>query len=573
MPDQTNHSKSQIDWREFTALACLLSLRNSGQLDPHAIDDEEDLDELDRFHSDDASVVTTSTDLIAQAEPDGLKKRFLDRLAELLAKEKGGTHVASAVIRDESQEGRRVDIWVARNCGFEKCRGTVKTADEVLLEKVRMALGSHSQPYFGGTTPAIVLPGLDVSDLLPVLQPIDEELWQAMLVYSIPRLKDYRKDLKNCFLKNKARLRSFLEREGGSLTEAQRTLQTTLRHIFDECHRFNQADTQPGLESLVLECFQLRQRSDTLPLIESILDSSTVARKLHTRICYLGRLRTAYYTFLELAQTFPPSTQIIIHCTPKSKPSKTRHVPLTLGQTFKLLNLEMSETLFRTHVNPCMTLSEGQHEFEILQKQKAYVHAEIQLLHHAVKDRLKDIFPYIGASKRSCFLCASFIKANGGFEIRGTHGHLYSKWYVPQTDSLAAEQASHLVHSLLKIQKSLKRQLCIPAVKPANCIAESSIGLTVNMDDGNGTTESISSMEHYRQQKATREYNQAKLDRIQMLFREAERKEGKAGANSNIQSIPNSNVLFLIFSRNSALTTSVLQTLCRQICMHHEAQE
>ena len=107
MPDQTNHSKSQIDWREFTALACLLSLRNSGQLDPHAIDDEEDLDELDRFHSDDASVVTTSTDLIAQAEPDGLKKRFLDRLAELLAKEKGGTHVASAVIPLDTETGPR----------------------------------------------------------------------------------------------------------------------------------------------------------------------------------------------------------------------------------------------------------------------------------------------------------------------------------------------------------------------------------------------------------------------------------------------------------------------------------
>ena len=150
--------KTQVDWREFTAFACLLALRNEGQLDPQATDGVDELNELDGLSDDNAndSVDTMSTDLIAQAKPDCLRKKFLDRLAELLAKEKGGTHVSSAFMKDEIHGGR-VDIWVARNCGFEKGTGTVKTADEVLLDKLQVALESCSQPCSGKTIPAIVL--------------------------------------------------------------------------------------------------------------------------------------------------------------------------------------------------------------------------------------------------------------------------------------------------------------------------------------------------------------------------------------------------------------------------------
>ena len=157
---QESRLKSEVNWREFTSFACLLSLRNGGQLDPTAVDGVDELDELDDINNDDSeSVKTTSTDLIVQPKLDGLRKRFLDRLAELLANERGGTHVSSAIMSDQIH-GERVDIWVARNCGFEKRNGSVKTADEALLDKLQLALRScsqESQPSSGKTGPAAVV--------------------------------------------------------------------------------------------------------------------------------------------------------------------------------------------------------------------------------------------------------------------------------------------------------------------------------------------------------------------------------------------------------------------------------
>ena len=355
-----------------------------------------------------------------------------------------------------------------------------------------------------------------------------------MLVYCNPRLKEFRKDLKNCFLRYKARVRTCLGREEGSLTEAQRTIQVTLRAISNECHRPSQTGPTPALEPLVMKCFQMRQLVGAFPLLESILGDSTAANKLHVCICFLGRIRTAYDTYMLFAAAFPASTKITIYYVPKPKPSKIKHVPLTLLQAFNLVELELSESSFRKHINPEMTLSEASHAFEARQKQRAYVHAEIQLLHCAAKDGLHDLFPYIGASKRSCFLCASFIQANGGFETRGTHGHLYSKWYVPQTGGIAAEQAGYMIHSLQKIQRSLKRQLRTPIAKPTSRIPESSIGLTEVTDSRNGITEPNSSIERYCQRKAAQESNQV----FRRQGRQADREEeGEAGANSIIQGL------------------------------------
>ena len=158
MPTQGNQPEPQVDWREFTSLACLLSLRLGGRPSPQAADSVDELDELDGLNNDDTngSIGTASTDLIRQSKLDDLRKRFLDRLAELLAREKGGTHVASAFMNNESQEAR-INIWVARNCGFAKSNGRNNTADEVIIDKLKAVLECCSQPGFGKTVLAASL--------------------------------------------------------------------------------------------------------------------------------------------------------------------------------------------------------------------------------------------------------------------------------------------------------------------------------------------------------------------------------------------------------------------------------
>jgi hypothetical protein len=47
-------------------------------------------------------------------------------------------------------------------------------------------------------------------------------------------------------------------------------------------------------------------------------------------------------------------------------------------------------------------------------------HADIRLVHN-----------YIGISKRSCYLCAAFIRFHGQFFMEGAHQQLYSLWTIP----------------------------------------------------------------------------------------------------------------------------------------------
>ena len=351
-----------------------------------------------------------------------------------------------------------------------------------------------------------------------------------MLVYYDSRLRAYRKDLKTCFSRNKARIRNCLAQEAENLTEAERSVLAALRNIFDECHRPVQGGSKPPLESLVMECFQMRGASGALHHLEDILESPAAAKRLHICMCYLGRLRTAYHTFFQFATALPAFTKVTIHCVTKPKISQMKHAPLTMAQTFKLLELELSEPSFRRHISSGMTLSNGANAFGVLQKQIAHVHAEMQLLHHAAKEGLRDIFPFIGVSKRSCFLCASFIKADGRFTTRGTHGHLYSKWYIPQTGQIAAEKAAQINTSLRRIQHSLKQRLRIPIAVPAKQIAESSVGLSQTLDEPRGQM-----TQHYLEQRTAQEHNQAFFRELQQVARNIEEREIQ---NSNTQAQP-----------------------------------
>jgi hypothetical protein len=65
---------------------------------------------------------TTDQDQLRQPQArDKLRKRFLDRFAELFAAERKGHFVAAAVLRESDCEDR-VDIWLARNNGFSTSR-------------------------------------------------------------------------------------------------------------------------------------------------------------------------------------------------------------------------------------------------------------------------------------------------------------------------------------------------------------------------------------------------------------------------------------------------------------------
>ncbi len=53
------------------------------------------------------------------------------------------------------------------------------------------------------------------------------------------------------------------------------------------------------------------------------------------------------------------------------------------------------------------------------------------LLFYETHADIRLVLKYIGLSKRSCYLCAAFIRFHGHFVIEGVHQQLYSLWTIP----------------------------------------------------------------------------------------------------------------------------------------------
>ena len=78
-------------------------------------------------------------------------------------------------------------------------------------------------------------------------------------------------------------------------------------------------------------------------------------------------------------------------------------------------------------------------------------HAELQLIiFYEQNHRLTLFSPYIGCNKRCCYLCYSFIKEHGRFQVDGCHQSLYSLWTVRETISFADEERAAAFKRALK---------------------------------------------------------------------------------------------------------------------------
>ena len=70
-----------------------------------------------------------------------------------------------------------------------------------------------------------------------------------------------------------------------------------------------------------------------------------------------------------------------------------------------------------------------------------------------------DLFPYLGCSKLSCFMCDRFIQSLGKFKTRGCHGRLFKPWTVPSLDRLLPGQASQVSKTLISVQREVRKKL------------------------------------------------------------------------------------------------------------------
>lgn len=136
---KTNPEASNIvDSTRFAALSNLLSMRNGGQLElPVELDDfakwDEELDDDDIEDAD-----TNLPTQITGSENRDLKKRFLDRLGELLSRQKGGYDVVCCVMQEGESD---VQIYVTKNAPFIQPDYKFMKSLEILLAAISNATG------------------------------------------------------------------------------------------------------------------------------------------------------------------------------------------------------------------------------------------------------------------------------------------------------------------------------------------------------------------------------------------------------------------------------------------------
>jgi len=90
-------------------------------------------------------------------------------------------------------------------------------------------------------------------------------------------------------------------------------------------------------------------------------------------------------------------------------------------------------------------------------------HAEMQLLayHGSMKDvrNATHVFPYIGSSRRTCWLCEQMIRGHGYFTSRGSHGEVSAHWTINPTFALGPSCNLKLTEALYNVQFDMVSRL------------------------------------------------------------------------------------------------------------------
>jgi len=214
--------------------------------------------------------------------------------------------------------------------------------------------------------------------------------------------------------------------------------------------------------TLVTKAFDLRETRNVQELLRTSVHATPRTAKLWESIYFLGRIRTAFLTFLKTAHQLPSFSNVAIHLIAREKTAQNAlEGALRLKDVFNLLKIPLTESSIKEVVGQKWTVMRAEKEFASRQKQKLNVHAEVQMVLFFSRNEghFKECVPYFGCSKYCCFMCSHFLRAYGGIGTRGCHGRLFKPWTVPEAVSLAVGQAERIARAVRQLQKDVQKEL------------------------------------------------------------------------------------------------------------------
>ncbi|KAG6330496.1 hypothetical protein ID866_8592, partial [Astraeus odoratus] len=471
--------------KEFISLANLLSLRNGACLGPRDRRDDETEDDMDSVH-------------VFTGEENDLKRRFLDRFAEVMSRDKGGKHVASVALSesrnelnlDVSSDTEKATLLVARNEEF-------KDVDRNFCHKAEKLMATIAKTTLGGTKDNAA----------------ETALWEELLQHNEPRLEYYAMRFQGSvaaftrdgFLDNippyciaavardNSDVQTFCEDENiGPYSKATHNVymkfaQEQIRQLRDVlCSESRRIQ----LRLLTERAYSVRHMV-SVKIFVSSCSNYPLARKLLSDILFLGRLRSCYFTLLRAAETIRGihNLSIVLVDRPPLRAPPTS-LP-SLAEVFRWLNMSLDTAAVQTLLYKQATVAVVEQRFMECQTESCCrpfpTHAEIQLIFYIAQTTstqtiLKEVYPYIGCSKLCCFLCSTFIQSfgQGGpfFKTRGCHGKIYPFWSLPDTDGLQGDVAMELYSALRKTLHLLAHEMKKPIALTPLHVPESSAGIT-----------------------------------------------------------------------------------------------
>lgn len=438
---QPTSDRNATPLKDLATLIDLLSLRAGNPIRPTISDvvelDSDDL--LEEGHDfSDVGESDKPVDQDGEQRPfDSLRRRFLDRIAELFAAERNGSFVTAAVLREVEREDR-VDIWVARNNGFKENKDKeMITATELALNK--LARDEHH----------------DITDLR-----------QHMLQYSSLRIKHYN----DVLMKTLAPL----EKISTSSADEHATIWNDIHDNFFRQSPLTETDLQRSERLVILGADVRRAIHAGIDLYKGLRGSNWACKAI-TTLCLVGKFASACHNFVQATTKIWPGYTFKIIVLQMPSPARVPKGSANIVSAMREVGVPSNHPAARAYNNK----PGAEAKFAIKQNQHAYVHAEVQLLFYLAKNRIQDMFPYVGASKLPCVLCATLLRVEGKLECRESHDHFYEKWMVPEVETLPRDIRQDMWGVVARLRDCLRDALLSQPAKGGDFRPESTVDMTV----------------------------------------------------------------------------------------------
>jgi len=483
---------------DLATLIDLLSLRAGKPIQPAIFDavgiDSDDLAQ-DGHDSSDALESGNAADQSGQQRPfDSLMKRFLDRIAELFAAERNGSFVSAAILREVEREDR-IDIWIARNNGFKRDK------DREMIIATELALNRLARDE-----------NHDMTDLR-----------HHMLRYSSLRLKHYNDALTKTLAP--------LEKIFTSSPDEYATIWNDIHdHFFRPPRPLLETELQRS-ERLVTLGEDVRRAIHAGIDLYKGLRGSNWARKAITMLCLVGKFASACHTFVQSATEIWPGYTFKIIGLQVPSPARVLKGSVNILSAMREVGVPSNHPVAQAYNNN----PGAKAKFAKKRKQHAHVHAEVQLLFHLAKNRIQDMFPYVGASKLPCVLCATLLKVEGKLDCRKSHDHFYEKWMVPEIETLPRDIRQDMWGVIARLRDSLRVTLLSQSAKGGDFRPESTVDMTIASRLTTAALETMSS----RLASAVEQHKQAEMQGALSRFFDMQSSEySEGGSTRDLASIP-----------------------------------